>query len=133
MALSAERTPLVEPISLDEAFLDVPATERLFGGGVAIARDLKRAVRDRCGLVLSVGVATNKLCAKIASDLRKPDGLVVVPAGDEASFLGPLPLERLWGVGPETRDLPAGPGPHTLGPPPQLARRPARSRLLGGR
>src|SRR2546426_3978948 len=108
MAFSAERTPLVEPISLDEAFLDVTATERLFGGGVAIARDLKRAVRDRCGLVLSVGVATNKLCAKIASDLRKPDGLVVVPAGGEAAFLRPPPPEPLWGGGPETRGLLGG-------------------------
>src|SRR5207249_3031573 len=87
MGLFAERTPLVQPISLDEAFLDITGTERLFGGGDAIARDLKRAVRDRCGLVLSVGVATNKLCAKVASDLRKPDGLVVVPPGGEASFL----------------------------------------------
>ena len=129
MALFAERTPLVEPISLDEAFLDVTATERLFGGGVAIARDLKRAVRDRCGLVLSVGVATNKLCAKIASDLRKPDGLVVVPAGDEALFLAPLPLERLWGVGPKTRDLLVGWGLGTIGDLAKLDRLTLGSRL----
>jgi DNA polymerase IV len=115
MALFAERTPLVEPISLDEAFLDVTATEHLFGSGEAIASDLKQAVRKRCGLVLSVGVATNKLCAKIASDLRKPDGLVVVPPGGEARFLAPLPLERLWGVGPKTRDLLAGWGLRTVG------------------
>ncbi len=115
MGLFAERTPLVEPISLDEAFLDVTGTERLFGRGEAIARDLKRAVRERCGLVLSVGVATNKLCAKVASDLRKPDGLVVVPPGDEESFLAPLPLERLWGVGPKTRDLLTGWGLRTIG------------------
>src|SRR2546428_10742462 len=119
MALFAERTPLVEPISLDEAFLDVTATERLFGGGVAIARDLKRAVRDRCGLVLSVGVATNKLCAKIASDLRKPDGLVVVPAGDEAAFLRPPPLQRRWGGGPQKRGLLGCWGPRPPGDPPQ--------------
>src|SRR2546426_11939496 len=129
MALFAERTPLVEPISLDEAFLDVTATERLFGGGVAIARDLKRAVRDRCGLVLSVGVATNKLCAKIASDLRKPDGLVVVPAGDEASFLAPLPPERPWGVGPKTRDLLVGWGLPTIGDLAKLHRLPLGPRL----
>jgi DNA polymerase IV len=115
MALFEERTPLVEPISLDEAFLDVTATEHLFGSGEAIAGDLKQAVRKRCGLVLSVGVATNKLCAKIGSDLRKPDGLVVVPPGGEARFLAPLPLERLWGVGPKTRELLAGWGLRTVG------------------
>ena len=115
MALFAERTPLVQPISLDEAFLDVTATEHLFGGAVEIARDLKRRVRTDLGLVLSVGVATNKLCAKIGSDLRKPDGLVIVPAGGEAAFVAPLPLERLWGVGPKTREVLAGWGLRTIG------------------
>ncbi len=115
MALFAERTPLVQPISLDEAFLDVTATEHLFGGAEAMARELRRAVRAQCGLVLSVGVATNKLCAKIGSDLRKPDGLVVVPPGEEAAFLAPLALERLWGVGPKTRDVLAGWGLRTIG------------------
>lgn len=81
MAIFDEKTPLVEPISLDEAFLDVTATEHLFGGAVAMAKEIKRAVRERCGLVVSVGVATNKLCAKVGSDLRKPDGLVIVPEG----------------------------------------------------
>jgi len=115
MALFAERTPLVQPISLDEAFLDVTATEHLFGGAVAIARALKRDVRERCGLVLSVGVATNKLCAKIGSDLRKPDGLVIVEAGGEAAFLAPLDLGRLWGVGPKTRELLESWGLRTIG------------------
>jgi DNA polymerase-4 len=115
MALFAERTPLVEPISLDEAFLDVTATEHLFGGPEAIAREIKHEVRARSGLVISVGVATNKLCAKIGSDLRKPDGLVVVPPGSEAAFLAPLPLERLWGVGPRTREVLAGWGLGTIG------------------
>jgi DNA polymerase-4 len=115
MAIFEELTPLVEPISLDEAFLDVTATEHLFGGAVAMAREIKRAVRDRCGLVVSVGVATNKLCAKVGSDLRKPDGLVIVPAGEEAAFLAPLPLERLWGVGPKTREVLAGWGLRTIG------------------
>jgi len=115
MALFAERTPLVQPISLDEAFLDVTATEHLFGGAVAIARGLKRDVRERCGLVLSVGVATNKLCAKIGSDLRKPDGLVIVEAGGEAAFLAPLDLGRLWGVGPKTRELLESWGLRTIG------------------
>jgi DNA polymerase-4 len=115
MAIFEERTPLVEPISLDEAFLDVTATEHLFGGAVEMAKEIKRAVRSGAGLVVSVGVATNKLCAKIGSDLRKPDGLVVVPAGGEAAFLAPLPLERLWGVGPKTREVLAGWDLRTIG------------------
>ncbi len=115
MALFERYTPLVQPISLDEAFLDVTATQHLFGGPVGIARALKERVRDDLGLVLSVGVATNKLCAKIASDLRKPDGLVVVEPGGEAAFLAPLPLERLWGVGPRTREVLDGFGVHTIG------------------
>jgi DNA polymerase-4 len=115
MALFAAMTPLVQPISLDEAFLDVTMTEHLFGGPLAIAKELKRRVRADVGLVLSVGVATNKLCAKIGSDLRKPDGLVVVEPGGEAAFLAPLPLERLWGVGPSTRETLEGYGLRTIG------------------
>jgi len=115
MALFAERTPLVEPISLDEAFLDVTGTAHLFGGPEACARDLKRAVRDQVGLVLSVGMASNKLCAKVASDLRKPDGFVIVPRGGEAAFLAPLPLSRLWGVGPKTRAVLEDLGMRTIG------------------
>ena len=115
MALFAERTPLVEPISLDEAFLDVTGTAHLFGGTEACARDLKRAVREDVGLVLSVGIASNKLCAKVASDLRKPDGFVVVPHGGEAAFLAPLPLKRLWGVGPKTQQVLEDLGMRTIG------------------
>ncbi len=115
MELFAARTPLVQPISLDEAFLDVTATLHLFGGAEAIARALKRAVHDELGLVLSVGVATNKLCAKIGSDLRKPDGLVVVPPGEERAFLAPLPLTRLWGVGPKTQAVLEALGMRTIG------------------
>ena len=115
MALFADRTPLVQPISLDEAFLDVTATAHLFGGPEACARELKQAVRDQVGLVLSVGIASNKLCAKIGSDLRKPDGLVIVPRGAEAEFLAPLPLARLWGVGPKTREALEGLGMRTIG------------------
>ncbi|HVR89118.1 MAG TPA: DNA polymerase IV [Candidatus Limnocylindria bacterium] len=115
MALFADRTPLVQPISLDEAFLDVTATAHLFGGAEACARALKQAVRDQVGLVLSIGIASNKLCAKIASDLRKPDGLVIVPRGAEAEFLAPLPLARLWGVGPKTRETLEGMGMRTIG------------------
>ena len=115
MALFFERTPLVEPISLDEAFLDVTATHHLFGGPERMAVDLRAAVRSQLGLVLSVGVAANKLCAKIGSDLRKPDGLVIVPAGEEGAFLAPLALERLWGVGPKTREVLIGFGVRTIG------------------
>jgi DNA polymerase-4 len=99
MALLRRFTPLVEPISIDEAFLDVTASRRMFGDGPAIGRQVKDAVRAETGLTISVGVATSKLVAKIASDLRKPDGLVVVEPGDEATFLAPLPISRLWGVG----------------------------------
>jgi DNA polymerase-4 len=95
-------TPLVEPLSLDEAFLDATESRALHGDGPAIARALKRAVRDECGLAVSAGVAEVKLAAKIATDLGKPDGLVVVPEGGVRAFLAPLPVGRLWGVGEVT-------------------------------
>ncbi len=115
MALFAVRTPLVEPISLDEAFLDVTGTAHLFGGPEHCGRDLKREVLEKVGLVLSVGLASNKLCAKVASDLRKPDGFVIVPAGGEAAFLAPLALKRLWGVGPKTQAVLEDLGLRTIG------------------
>ncbi len=93
-------TPLVEGLSLDEAFLDVGGSRRLFGDGETIARKIRREVKEETGLTISVGVAANKFVAKVASDLDKPDGLVVVPAGEEAAFLAPLPVSRLWGAGP---------------------------------
>lgn len=111
----ASYTPLVEPISLDEAFLDVTASQEAFGDGETIGRAIKRRVLDEVGLVVSVGVATNKLCAKVASDLRKPDALVVVPPGEEAAFLAPLPVSRLWGVGPQSRQALADYGVTTIG------------------
>ncbi len=115
MRIFASYTPMVEPISLDEAFLDVTASRAAFGDGETIARALKRRVLDEAGLVVSVGVATNKLCAKVASDLRKPDALVVVPVGGEAAFLAPLPVSRLWGVGPRSRQALADYGVTTIG------------------
>ena len=115
MALFAVRTPLVEPISLDEAFLDITGTAHLFGGPEQCGRDLKRDVLEQVGLVLSVGLASNKLCAKVASDLRKPDGFVMVPRGGEAAFLAPLPLKRLWGVGPKTQQVLEDLGLRTIG------------------
>ncbi len=115
MAIFASYTPQVEPISLDEAFLDVTHSAAAFGDGPTIARHIKRRVLDEVGLVVSVGVATNKLCAKVASDLRKPDALVVVPAGEEAAFLAPLPIRRLWGVGPQAQQALAEYGVTTIG------------------
>ncbi|HET7754485.1 MAG TPA: DNA polymerase IV [Anaeromyxobacteraceae bacterium] len=95
-------TPLVEPLSLDEAFLDVTGSAALHGSGDSIARSLKLRVKEETGLTVSAGVAEVKLAAKIASDLGKPDGLVVVPQGAVAAFLAPLPIGRLWGVGKVT-------------------------------
>lgn len=92
-------TPLVEPLSLDEAFLDVTGSEGLFGPAVDIAVQIKRDIQQTLRLVASVGVAPNKFLAKIASDLDKPDGLVVVEADRIQEFLAPLPVGRLWGVG----------------------------------
>jgi len=115
MAIFASYTPLVEPISLDEAFLDVTASEAALGDGPTIGRGIKERVLDEIGLVVSVGVATNKLCAKVASDLRKPDALVVVPPGEEAAFLAPLPIRRLWGVGPQAQKALAEYGVVTIG------------------
>ncbi|MGQ0606983.1 MAG: DNA polymerase IV [Chloroflexota bacterium] len=115
MAVVTSYTPLVEPISLDEAFLDVTASAAAFGDGPTIARRIKERVRDEIGLVVSVGVATNKLCAKVASDLRKPDALVIVAPGDEAGFLAPLPIRRLWGVGPQAQQALGDYGVSTIG------------------
>jgi DNA polymerase-4 len=95
-------TPLVEPLSIDEAFLDVTGCERLFGSAEEVARKIRAAVREETGLTVSAGVASNKFLAKIASDLGKPDGLTVVPPGKEVAFLAPLPVAKLWGVGKVT-------------------------------
>ena len=108
-------TPEVEPLSLDEAFLDVRGSRRLFGDAVTIARKIRHEVHARTGLVVSIGVAENKFLAKIASDLGKPDGLTIVPPGDAASFLAPLPIRRLWGVGPRTAERLAKIGVRTIG------------------
>ncbi len=115
MRIFASYTPLVEPISLDEAFMDVTASTAAFGDGETIAGSLKERIRSEVGLVVSVGVATNKLCAKVASDLRKPDALVVVAPGDEAAFLAPLPVSRLWGVGPRSQEALRDFGVTTIG------------------
>jgi DNA polymerase-4 len=95
-------TPFIEPISADEAFLDVTGAEHLLGPAESIATGLRARVRDEVGLPLSIGVARTKFLAKVASARAKPDGLLIVPAGHELEFLHPLPVEVLWGVGPVT-------------------------------
>ncbi len=108
-------TPLVEGLSLDEAFLDVTASQSIFGTGAQIAQQIKTAVRDRTQLTASVGVAPNKLVAKIASDLRKPDGLVIVTTEEVTVLLDPLPITRLFGIGKKTAAAVHSIGIHTLG------------------
>ncbi len=97
-----DTSPLVEGLSIDEAFLDVRGMERIAGTPVEIAARLRRDVRERVGLPITVGVARTKFLAKVASGVAKPDGLLVVPPDGELAFLHPLPIERLWGVGPAT-------------------------------
>jgi nucleotidyltransferase/DNA polymerase involved in DNA repair len=97
-------TDMVEPVSIDEAFLDVTGSLRLFGSGAEVAVKIKRRIQEELQLTASVGVAPNKFLAKVASDLKKPDGLVVVEPGKEREFLDPLPVGRLWGVGPKTEE-----------------------------
>src|SRR5262249_36323544 len=92
-------SPVVEPLSLDEAFIDLTGTERLLGPAIDAARDLKRRVASETGLVVSVGIAPSKMVAKILSDISKPDGLLAIGPEHLGEFLDPLPVERLWGVG----------------------------------
>ncbi len=124
-------TPLVEPLSLDEAFLDVTGSAAVFGPADDIGRRIKREIREELQLTASVGVAVNKFLAKIASDLDKPDGFVVVAPGTEQEFLDPLPVSRLWGVGRATNREFEKLGVRTIG---QLRRLPEETlRLRFGR
>jgi DNA polymerase-4 len=108
-------TDLVEPISIDEAFLDITGSTALFGSPEQIARAIKKQVREATGLCASVGVGPNKFIAKIASDLRKPDGLVLVQRDEVETFLQDLPISRLWGVGPKTEERLHEMGLRTIG------------------
>ncbi len=108
-------TPLVEPLSLDEAFLDVTASEQLFGSAREIAQQIKTRIRAETQLTASAGVAPNKFVAKIASDMQKPDGLVEVQAEEILSFIHPLPVTRIWGVGRVTAQTLYGMGVQTIG------------------
>ena len=107
-------TPLVEPLSIDEAFLDVTGSERLLGKPVNISKIIKKTVLDEIGLTVSAGVAPSKFVAKIASDMDKPDGLTVVPPHGVRAFLDPLPISKMWGVGKVTRERLARLNIHTF-------------------
>jgi DNA polymerase-4 len=115
-----QTTPLVEALSIDEAFLDVRGLERISGSPTEIAVRLRRDVRERVGLPITVGIARTKFLAKVASGVAKPDGLLLVPPGDELAFLHPLPVDRLWGVGAVTADNLRGRGITTVGQVAQL-------------
>src|SRR2546423_4040855 len=116
-----DATPLVEGLSIDEAFLDVRGLERLAGTPVEIAGRLRRDVRRQVGLPITVGIARTKFLAKVASGVAKPDGLLLVAPDRELAFLHPLAVERLWGVGPVTAEKLRSRGIRTVG---QVARIP---------
>ena len=115
MGVLGSFTPLIERVSIDEAFLDVSGARRLFGTPRDIADAIRTRVRDELGLPISVGAATTKHLAKVASQVAKPDGLVVVEPGQERSFLHPLPVELLWGVGPVMQQRLHAKGIRTIG------------------
>ena len=108
-------TPIVEPLSLDEAFLDITAVAAAGGSPLAIAIDIKKRVSSETGLTVSVGLSSGKCVSKIASDLQKPDGLVVIPTEQEAEFLAPLPVGKLSGIGPKSAALIHADGVRTIG------------------
>src|SRR5579859_4429317 len=130
IAVLNDFTPLVERISIDEAFADVAGCTHLFGSPADIAAAIRQRVRCELGLPISIGVARTKHLAKIASQVAKPDGLVVVDPETELAFLHDLPVELMWGVGPATRTRLAEADVHTIG---QLAQSSpgAMERLLG--
>src|SRR4051812_2756214 len=129
-AIFEEMAPVVEGISIDEAFLDVRGLERISGTPREITERLRRDVREQVGLPITVGIATTKHLAKVASAVAKPDGLLVVPEGGELDFLHPLPVERLWGVGPATSERLHGAGIATVGQIAELSE-PALMALVG--
>ena len=108
-------TPEIEPISLDEAFLDVTGSLQLFGSAEKIGRDIKLQIKEQLGLVASVGIAPNKFLAKIASDLDKPDGFVIITEENKQQVLDPLPISRIWGVGKVTEKALKSKGINTIG------------------
>jgi DNA polymerase-4 len=129
-AVFEDTTPLVEGLSIDEAFLDVRGMERLAGTPREIAIRLRRSARERVGLPVTIGIARTKFLAKVASAVAKPDGLLLVPPEGERTFLHPLPVERIWGVGPATAARLRGCGIETVGQL-AIAAEPALESLLG--
>ncbi|MDY0829051.1 DNA polymerase IV [Microbacterium sp. BG28] len=115
MDIFREFTPLVEPLSIDEAFLDVRGSRRLWGSPGTIARLLRARVLERTGLVCSVGAAATKHVAKMASTLSKPDGLLIIASADTAAFLAPRPVRAMWGVGPRSAEVLEARGIRTIG------------------
>jgi len=115
MAILADFTPFLEPIGIDEAYLDVTGFESIYGSIHRMALAIKQRIKDELGLCASVGVASCKVVAKIASDLSKPDGLLEVASGDERSFLVPLPIAKLPGIGKKTEQILRGMGINTIG------------------
>jgi hypothetical protein len=115
MSIFRDLTPLVEPLSIDEAFLDVSGARRLHGAPAEIAWTIRRRVNDETGLTCSIGVAASKYVAKVASSRAKPDGMLVVPAAETVAFLRPLPVSALWGVGRVTEQALLRRGLRTVG------------------
>jgi DNA polymerase-4 len=130
MAILADFTPFIEPMGLDEAFLDVTGFESIHGTIRQMGLDIKKRVRDELGINVSVGIGNSKVVAKIASDASKPDGLIEVPPGGEAAFLAPLPIRRMPGIGEKTEPILKRLGIDTIG---KLARAPGDclKKLLG--
>jgi len=124
MEILKSYTPLVEPISLDEAFLDVTHSLKLFGSPQKIGMDIKRKIKEKLGLTASAGIAPNMFLAKIASDINKPDGFVEVKPGEEKKFLENLSISKMWGVGPSTEKKLKSLGIETIG---QIASYPAEA------
>lgn len=115
MAILYDFTPIIEPISIDEAFMDVTGCLKIFGDAITIAKKMKARIQDETGLIASIGIASNKFIAKIASDLEKPDGLVYVRPGEEKAFLRDLPISKMWGVGKKTEPFFRRMGIDTIG------------------
>jgi len=114
MEILQDFSPLIEPLSLDEAFMDMTGTHDM-GTPLELAQELKEAIKEQTGLTGSVGIASNKFLAKLASDMNKPDGITQVPLGFEKEFIAPLPVRRLWGVGPKTESKIVALGYKTIG------------------
>ena len=113
-SIMKEFTPHIEPLSIDEAFLEVSGMSTMYSGPKALGRAIKNRVFEETGLIISAGLAPNKFLAKLASDLDKPDGLVVIPYGREKEILAPLPIKRIWGVGPRTEKILKNGGFHLM-------------------